>query len=275
MSAGPPPLVVPERVRERVEILGASIDRISPAAAIARIEVWIHERPQPARHVVVTGFHGIWTGHQDPAFRAILNQADLFCPDGIAPVWLARVRGEPLGERLPGAELMRRFLAAAHRHSYRSYFYGDTEQTLAELTTRLRQDYPGHRVVGTCSPPFRALDPLEQAAHIAHINAAGADVLWVGLGLPKQERWIAAHRGQLQVPVVIGVGAAFGFLSGQVSRVPAWLGDAGFEWAWRLAMEPRKLWRRDLIDGPRFLWHGLREALAHRLRRPSARGNAG
>ncbi|WP_295430219.1 WecB/TagA/CpsF family glycosyltransferase [uncultured Thiodictyon sp.] len=253
--------------RSRVPILGAQIDSLDAADAVARIEGWIAERPPRSRHVVVTGFHGIWIGHRDPSFRAILNRADLFCPDGIAPIWLARLRGEPLPERIPGAELMRRLLVAADTRGYSSFFYGDTAATLDALSQRLCRVYPGHRIAGVRSPPFRPLSPAEVAADIDRINASGADLLWVGLGLPKQERWIDAHRERLRVPVVIGVGAAFGFLSGQVARVPTWLGEAGFEWLWRLIMEPRKLWQRDLIDGPQFLYHGLRESIAYRLRR--------
>ena len=255
------------RPRAQVTILGAQIDRVATDDAVARIEGWIAERPPRPHHVVVTGFHGIWTGYRDPAFRTILNRADLFCPDGIAPIWLARLRGQPLPERVPGAELMRRVLLAADARGYSSFFYGDTEATLDALSRRLAGDYPGHRIVGVRSPPFRPLSPAEVDADLDRINASGADLLWVGLGLPRQERWIDAYRERLRVPVVIGVGAAFGFLSGTVTRVPSWLGDAGFEWLWRLAMEPRKVWRRDLIDGPQFLYHGLRESLAYRLRR--------
>jgi N-acetylglucosaminyldiphosphoundecaprenol N-acetyl-beta-D-mannosaminyltransferase len=156
-------------------------------------------------------------------------------------------------------------LELADRRGYGSYFYGDTDETLFALQQRLGERYPGHRIAGVWSPPFRALSPEEDAADVARINAARPDVLWVGLGLPKQESWIHAHLDRLQVPVVVGVGAAFGFMSGQVSRVPAWIGDAGFEWVWRFVAEPRKLWRRDLIDGPRFVWHGLRESLSYRL----------
>ena len=261
LSLGPSPAD-----RDRVEILGARIDRVLPTDAVARIEDWIiNPGPRP-RHVVVTGFHGMWVSYQDAGFRAIVNASDLFVPDGIAPIWLSRVRGEPLATRLPGAELMRMVLELADRRGYRSYFYGDTDETLLALQQRLGERYPGHRIAGAWSPPFRALSPEEDAADVARINAARPDVLWVGLGLPKQESWIHAHLDRLQVPVVVGVGAAFGFMSGQVSRVPSWIGDAGFEWVWRFAAEPRKLWRRDLIDGPRFVWHGLRESLVYRLR---------
>jgi len=266
---GPVPHAIGSEVmasgRDRVEILGSKIDRILPGDAVSRIADWIASPGPRPRHVVVTGFHGIWVGHGDPGFRAIINAADLFVPDGIAPIWLARLRGQPLAERLPGAELMRMVLERADQCGYSSYFYGDTDETLAALRERLEHRFPGHRVAGTWSPPFRALTPEEDDAEVARINAARPDVLWVGLGLPKQELWIHAHLDRLNVPVVVGVGAAFGFLSGRVARVPAWIGDAGFEWVWRFLAEPRKLWRRDLIDGPRFVWHGLRESLAHRL----------
>ncbi len=260
-----------EQGRDLVEVLGARIDRISAPEALARIEGWIAQPSRRPRHVISTGFHGIWVGHQDPAFRRILNQADLFLPDGIAPVWLSRLRGDPLPGRAPGAEVVRLFLERADQVGYSSYFYGDTPATLEQLRARVGERFPGHRIAGTRSPPFRTLTPAEDAADIARINASGADVLWVGLGLPKQERWIAEHLDRLDVPVVVGVGAIFGFLSGKVQRVPRWLGEAGFEWLWRLAMEPRKLWRRDLIDGPQFLYHGLRDAFAHRLSRRARR----
>lgn len=253
--------------RDRVEILGSKIDRILPCDAVSRITDWIACPGSRPRHVVVTGFHGMWVGHGDPDFRAIINAADLYLPDGIAPIWLSRLRGDPLPARLPGADLMRMVLERADQCRYSSYFYGDTDETLEALRERLERRYPGHRVVGTWSPPFRALTAEEDDAEVSRINAARPDVLWVGLGLPKQELWIHAHQDRLKVPVVVGVGAAFGFLSGRVSRVPDWIGNAGFEWVWRFLAEPRKLWRRDLIDGPRFLWHGVRESLAYRLGR--------
>lgn len=250
--------------RDQIEILGSRVDRVTCDSAVARIEHWIARPPERTKLVVVTGFHGIWVAHQDPAFRGILNGADLFCPDGIAPVWLSRVRGDPLPARVPGAELMRRFLERAQECAYRSFFYGDTTVTLQALQKGLTDRYPGHRIAGTYSPPFRPLSLDEDERVVAMINEARPDVLWVGLGLPKQERWIHEHLDRLKVPVAIGVGAAFGFLSGKVSRVPQWIGDAGFEWVWRLVVEPKKLWRRDFIDGPRFFYHGLRESLAYR-----------
>jgi N-acetylglucosaminyldiphosphoundecaprenol N-acetyl-beta-D-mannosaminyltransferase len=240
------------------------VSRITLAEAVARIAQWIRHPSARPRYVVATGFHGIWVAHQDPAFKAVLNAADLFCPDGIAPVWISRLRGEALPGRVSGPDLLAAFLEAADREGYRSFFYGDTDETLAALRAQLAVRYPGHVIAGAYSPPFRALSAEEDAAIVRMINEARPDVLWVGLGLPKQERWIAAHLDSLRVPVVVGVGAAFGFLSGRVSRAPDWMGRMGFEWVWRFAAEPRKLWRRDLLDGPRFIAHAAMEILGLR-----------
>jgi N-acetylglucosaminyldiphosphoundecaprenol N-acetyl-beta-D-mannosaminyltransferase len=123
------------------------------------------------------------------------------------------------------------------------------------LTQKLGDTFPGLKIAGAHSPPFRQLSPEEDAEEVRKINQSGADVVWVGLGLPKQERWMFEHRDKLEVPVLVGVGAAFKFLSGQVRRAPVWVGDHGLEWAWRFIQEPRRVWRRVLIDGPRFGCH--------------------
>ncbi|MBF6569622.1 MAG: WecB/TagA/CpsF family glycosyltransferase [Candidatus Binataceae bacterium] len=229
--------------------------------AAALLEKWIAELGEKPRFVVATGFHGLWEAHKDPEFQKVLNSADLFCPDGIAPVWLSRLRGEALPERVPGPDLLLAFLAKANVAGYRSFFFGDTEETLAALKEKVLISYPGHHIAGMLSPPFRSLTDEENQAIIKQINNAKPDVLWVSLGLPKQDWWIYQHRDQLRVPVVAGVGAAFRFISGSVKRAPHWIGRLGFEWLWRLASEPTKLWRRDLIEGPQFLAAALRETL--------------
>lgn len=239
-------------------ILGSTVDFVGKDEAIRLLESWMRAGRE-CRHVVVTGFHGLWEAHEHREFRAILNAADLWVPDGIAPVLIARWLGYRRAERIPGAELMTAYFQRANEAGYRSFFYGDSERTLASLQVKLERDYPGHKVVGTLSPPFRALTPEEDEAHIRIINEARPDVLWVGLGLPKQERWIHSHRNRLDVPVAVGVGAAFGFLSGNVKRAPAWVGSLGFEWAYRLIREPRKCWRRSLVEGPQFIAHVLME----------------
>ena len=249
-----------------VDILGARVHGPTRPQAVDIIEQWIRRNDGRARMVVVTGFHGLWVGHQDPDFRRILNAADLFVPDGIAPVWLSKLHGRPLPGKVAGQELMQAFLERADRAGYRSFFYGDTQATLDALDAQIGRRFPGARTVGMVSPPFRALTDDEETAYVDQINAAAPDVLWVGLGLPKQDRWIARNLHRLQVPVAIGVGAAFRFQAGTASRGPKWLRDAGFEWVWRFAASPGKLWRRDLVDGPRFVVAALREAWRARRR---------
>jgi N-acetylglucosaminyldiphosphoundecaprenol N-acetyl-beta-D-mannosaminyltransferase len=250
-----------------VDILGCQISSLTILEALATIETWITRAPGRCRFVVATGFHGIWEAQKAPEFKSVLNSSDLFCPDGIAPVWLSRVMGEPLIGRVPGPDLLTSFISIANIKGYSSFFLGDTPETLELLKSKVQQKYPGHRFAGALSPPFRALTADEDSAIVDMIHKAKPDVLWVALGLPKQEWWIYRHLDQLEVPVAVAVGAAFGFLSGTVKRAPAWMGYIGFEWLWRLAMEPKKLWRRDLIDGPLFLAHAVRECA--RLREQS------
>lgn len=253
------------------EILGCRVSKVTLFKALELLEEWI-QRPAPrARYVVATGFHGLWEAQKDPEFQKVLNSADLFCPDGIAPVWLSRLSGDALPERVPGPDLLAAFLAQADKSGHSSFFFGDTDETLAALTENVQKAYPGHRIAGVLSPPFRATSAEEDAAIIEEINRARPDVLWVGLGMPKQDWWIHNHRDRLRVPVVVGIGAAFRFLSGSVKRAPKWIGNNGFEWLWRLAAEPRKLWRRDLIDGPRFLANAFVQTMRARRASGSAR----
>ena len=241
-----------------VEIMGCKISSISVFEALATVETWIERHSDSCKFVVATGFHGVWEAQKSLAFRNVLNSADLFCPDGIAPVWLSRILGQPLDGRVPGPDLLEAFVSVANVKGYSSFFLGDTPETLAALTSKIKDRYPGHRIAGSLSPPFRPLTSDENANILNTIRLAQPDVLWVALGLPKQELWISEHRARLQVPVAIAVGAAFGFVSGRIKRAPLWMRAAGLEWLWRLGHEPRKLWHRDFIEGPRFLAHAVR-----------------
>jgi len=260
-----------------VTILGSRIHTLPLGRVLQQMERWIQERQNKRRphQIIVTGFHGIWAAYQDLELRKVLNGADIWVPDGIAPVAIARLKGIGKIQRIPGAELMQAFLKRADQKEYSSFFYGDTEETLAGLRKKLENRYPGHKVAGTLSPPFRPLTEEEDEKMIQIINQAKPDVLWVALGMPKQDQWIYDHRHRLKVPVAIGVGVAFAFVSGGVKRVPKPIGSWGLEWLWRLMMEPRKLWRRDLIDGPRFLWRVVRELIQEKSgAKPMPKGKA-
>ncbi|MDI6802136.1 MAG: WecB/TagA/CpsF family glycosyltransferase [Thermodesulfovibrionales bacterium] len=240
-----------------IKVLGSRVHMADIPFIIAQMDEWIKEydETKKCRQIVVTGFHGIWEARKNKEFRSILNSADLWAPDGIAPIWVARLKGLKGVGRTPGAELMTAFFELSNKRGYSSFFYGDTDETLNALCKTLKIKYPEHKIVGKFSPPFRKITAQEDEEHIKMINEAKPDVLWVGLGLPKQDRWVFEHKDRLNVPVAIGVGAAFGFLSGNIKRAPDWAGRYGLEWLWRFAKEPKKLWRRDLIDGPRFIFH--------------------
>ena len=257
---------IPPRVDAlpNVEIFGIKVHGPTLEQALAIIENWIEQPDGRCRQAIVTGFHGLWVAYENPEYRQLLNRADLFCPDGIAPIWLSRLHGRPLPQRTPGPALMEAFLRQAQRKGYSSYFYGDSADTLAALRARVGERFPGARVAGTFSPPFRKLTDAEEAEHVAAINESGADVLWVGLGLPRQDQWIARNLHRLKVKVALGVGAAFAFHADKVPRAPQWLGEAGFEWVWRLAAEPKKMWKRDFKDGPRFVVAALRDVILTR-----------
>jgi N-acetylglucosaminyldiphosphoundecaprenol N-acetyl-beta-D-mannosaminyltransferase len=180
-----------------VDIMGCKISSVTVFEALATIEIWIEQQSQRCKFVVATGFHGVWEAQKNSEFRSILNSADLFCPDGIAPVWLSRIMGEPLNGRVPGPDLLAAFINAANIKGYSSFFLGDTPETLAALTTRIAGRYPGHRIAGPLSPPFRSLTEADNEAILETIHKAKPDVLWVAFGLPKQELWISQHLKEL------------------------------------------------------------------------------
>lgn len=237
-----------------IKVLGSKVNLVQMDQVLEVMEQWIQENG-PNKYIVASGMHGIMEAHKDPQFKEVVNTADLFVADGISLVWAARLRGHALKKRVPGPTLMSRFLELASRKGYKVFFYGDTQETLDLLTAKLEQKYEQLNIVGAYSPPFRQLTDEEDREIVSMINESKADVVWIGLGLPKQELWMHEHRASLTVPISVGVGAAFKFESGAVTRAPGWIGELGFEWAWRLAQEPGRIWRRVFIDGPRFAGH--------------------
>lgn len=230
--------------------------------AVARIDTRIGDRAA-CRYVAVTGMHGVMEAQRDPAFREVLNAADLNVPDGTPLVWLGRLRGHDLKRRVYGPELMLKFLQQTGA-KYRHFFYGGAEGVPEKLVERLREAVTGLQMAGTYSPPFRELTAEEEKGIVQRIRAAAPDIVWVGLSTPKQERWMHRFRDRLGVPVLIGVGAAFDIHAGWVPQAPAWMRENGLEWFYRLLSEPKRLWRRYLILGPQFVVLVLLELLGLR-----------
>ncbi len=219
-------------------------------------------------YVCVAATHTVMACREDPDLRRAVLGASFTVPDGQPLVWALAALGHRLPDRVYGPTLMERACARAAVTGTPIYLYGGRDQdALRRLTLALRRAYPGLRIVGGMSPPHRPLTAEEEDAVAQDITASGARVVWVGIGVPKQEKWMARMRDRLDAPVLIGVGAAFDFHAGLVPQAPAPLQRAGLEWAFRLAQEPRRLWRRYLRYNPRFVAGFARQWLRPRLGR--------
>ncbi|WP_236262190.1 WecB/TagA/CpsF family glycosyltransferase [Conexibacter woesei] len=207
-----------------------------------------------SEYVCVAAVHTVMESREDDALRGAVAGAAFTVPDGQPLAWALRALGHDIAARVYGPELMARSCARAASSGQRHYLYGGRDQSaLFRLTLRLRQRFPGLRIVGGYSPPFRELTEAELDAVAADINRARPDVVWVGIGVPKQEKWMAAMRDRLDAPVLVGVGAAFDFHAGLVPQAPHWMQRSGLEWAFRLKQEPRRLWKRYARHNPRFV----------------------
>ncbi|MFN4266223.1 MAG: WecB/TagA/CpsF family glycosyltransferase [Aquabacterium sp.] len=222
-------------------VLDSFIDASTWEDTLGRIVAWGAQRQ--SRYITLCNVHSVVTASQDAAFGTVIRQADMALPDGAPVAWAMRRQGFDKQQRINGPDLMWRYLAIAERIGQTVYFYGSTEATLDKLRTRLAQQFPNLRIAGTLSPAFRELTAEEDQAHVDAINQSGAHVVFVGLGCPKQESWMAQHRGRIQA-VMIGVGAAFDYHAGTIKRAPSWMQKAGLEWLHRLASEPRRLAKR-------------------------------
>jgi len=232
-------------------VLGVRVDAVQIPQVVSLMQRWIQERAA-VHYIAVTGMHGVMEAQQDPGFRSILEVADLVVPDGMPLVWLGRRHGHALRRRVYGPELMETFCCTTGT-SYRHFFYGGGPGVADRVAGVLKQRY-GVNVAGTYFPPFRPLTEEENEQVSSRIRAAAPDVVWVGLGTPKQERWMYEHSARLRAPVMVGVGAGFDFVAGRVKQAPAWMRESGLEWLFRLIQEPRRLWRRYFINGAEFVW---------------------
>jgi N-acetylglucosaminyldiphosphoundecaprenol N-acetyl-beta-D-mannosaminyltransferase len=245
------------------EILGIPIALTDYDQAMDVMDSMIERRE--AGFVCAVPVHAVMVAQDDPEMYAALRRSTLSVPDGMPLVWAANLLGEHLPDRVYGPELMLRYNSRCVERGHRVWLYGGRDQgSLVQLALSMRQRHPGLQIVGGYSPPFRSLSEDEEDSIVEQINAARPDVLWVGIGVPKQEKWMARMRERLDVPVMCGVGAAFDFHAGRISQAPRWMQERGLEWTYRIAQEPRRLLPRYLYFNPKFLASFTRQLLRER-----------
>ena len=233
-------------------MLGVGISATSIDQAVETIASWIENGNR--EYVCCTSVHGVMQSQAGDVLRGIHNRSGLTVPDGMPMVWAGRLAGTRNISRVYGPELMERVCALASKRGWRCFLYGGAPGVPEELGDRLTARYPGLRIAGTYSPPFRSLTAAESDQVTEMINSSEAEIVWVGISTPRQELWMAEHVNRLDPPaVLIGVGAAFDIHAGRVRRPPKWMGPLGLFWLFRLLQEPRRLWRRYLVENPRFL----------------------
>jgi N-acetylglucosaminyldiphosphoundecaprenol N-acetyl-beta-D-mannosaminyltransferase len=231
-------------------ILGSRIDVTSYKDACDRIQTWAIA--QKSCYIIAANVHVVMTAYWNPTYRQVVNNAVLVTPDGMPLVWALRLLGQQHTPRVYGPDLMLAWCQRASDMNLSIYLYGGTEAMLQQLQQKFRSQFPQLIIAGAHAPPFKELTPDEEANDIERINASGANVVFVALGCPKQEYWMARQQNHIQA-VMIGVGAAFAFHSGEVKQAPRWIMAVGLEWLYRFAVEPRRLWKRYLINNPAFI----------------------
>jgi N-acetylglucosaminyldiphosphoundecaprenol N-acetyl-beta-D-mannosaminyltransferase len=235
---------------ERLNILGVHVNAINMAQAVSAIKVWIDTTEK--NYVCVTPAHSIMECINHPFLRPIFNSSGLTTPDGMAIVWLLRLAGYSHVSRVYGPDLMLEVCEQSLSYGWSHYFYGGVPGVAEELSSRLSNKYLGLKIAGSISPPFGSISREEEQYLVNRLNEAKPDIIWVGISSPKQEKWMAQHRDQLNAPVLIGVGAAFDYLSGVKQQAPRWMQRSGLEWLFRFISEPRRLWWR-YIQYPKFI----------------------
>jgi len=242
-----------------VNILGVEVSAIGMTETLDTISEWIEDR-EP-RYVCVTGVHGVMESCRDLELRQIHNEAGLVTPDGMPLVWLSRWQGHRNVTRVYGPDLMLAACRAFSGRACRHFFYGGAPGVAEKLAANLRSQIPSLVVAGTYCPPFRDLTDDELADVRNRIKQSRADIVWVGISTPRQERWMASQVGRIDAPVLVGVGAAFDFHAGVKRQAPSWMQRSGLEWLFRLATEPRRLWRRYFRNNPLFVALALMQCL--------------
>jgi len=240
-----------------VSLLGVNVSRVNPVLAVRQICEWVIQKQ--CTYVCVAPVATLVDAKRDPKYREVVNAAGMVTPDGMPVVWLAHAHGCKDVTRTYGPDLMLEVCNHGQDLGLRHFFYGGTEATLLKLQEKLLELYPQILIVGSYAPPFRDKGWQEEAAVIDRINSSTADIIWVGLGSPKQDFWMHLHRPLLNASVIVGAGAAFDFCSGTKFQAPRWMQNSGLEWFFRLCCEPGRLWKRYLIGNSLFVFYVIKD----------------
>jgi N-acetylglucosaminyldiphosphoundecaprenol N-acetyl-beta-D-mannosaminyltransferase len=236
----------------RFNLLGVHVTAFNLPRAVEEMEQAVRENRRA--YASTCPVYTLMQGQERLEVRAALNAADWVTPDGMPVVWALRLLGARSVGRVYGPDLMLALTARSATLGYSQFYLGGGPGVAEQLATLLQARYPGLRVAGTFCPPFRSLSSAEEEAMIAQINVTGAHIVWVGLGSPKQDLWMHRYHARLDAPLLVAVGAAFDFFTGRQPQAPRWMQRSGSEWVFRLAAEPRRLWRRYLVYNPKFVW---------------------
>ncbi len=239
----------------RYNVTGVGVSRVD--LDLATETIFAAVRAGVKGYVCAADAHVVWQAHRDPAYRALLNASLLTTPDGMPLVWMGRLQKCKEVDRTYGPDLMLKVMDEGREHGVTHYLFGGREGVVEELKGKLEGRLPGLQIVGTYTPPFRPLDEGEERALAAELEEKRPDVMWVGIGCPKQERFCAEYSGRFAAKVMVAVGAAFDFHSGTVAQAPRWIQRGGLEWLYRLVREPRRLWKRYLKVTPLFALRAL------------------
>jgi N-acetylglucosaminyldiphosphoundecaprenol N-acetyl-beta-D-mannosaminyltransferase len=245
-------LAVPLADIPRANVLGVGVSAINMEDAVSIFRQAIENGSRG--YVCVTGVHGVMEARKDPTLRRILNSSLLSTPDGVPMVWIGRLQGLSRMRRVFGPELMQRICEISVAEGRSHFLYGGKPGAAEQLRDVLANRFPGLQIVGTYTPPFRLLNANEEQELVEMVGRLKPDFFWVGLSTPKQEQFMARYSQLLETRLMIGVGAAFDYLTGSIRDAPSWVKSAGLQWLHRLIQEPRRLWKRYLINNPQFLW---------------------
>jgi N-acetylglucosaminyldiphosphoundecaprenol N-acetyl-beta-D-mannosaminyltransferase len=235
------------------DVLGVKLSAINLHRAVDMADQWI--AAANCGYICVTGVHGVMEAQSDPELRRILNHAFINTPDGMPMSWVGHLQGHKQMDRVYGPDFMTAMCRLSVDRGYRHFLYGGEPGVAKSLKDMLQKRFPGLQVVGTYTPPFRSLSPEEEEEFLTQVQKAKPHMMWVGLSTPKQERFMARYIDRLQVPLLVGVGAAFNYHTGRLRESPEWVKRSGLQWLHRLMQDPKRLWKRYLRHNPAFIWN--------------------